>query len=150
MADKDSEDGRLALAVARHLLEQEGAGAAWGIEILEIGPGYARIAMTVTAAMLNGYKVVHGGMTFALADTAFAYACNARNIATVGQAASIVFLAPARLGDRLVAEACEHGSAGRTGVYQVTVRLAQSDEVIATFQGQSRKIGDQIIDNPEK
>ncbi|MBV8798321.1 MAG: hotdog fold thioesterase, partial [Alphaproteobacteria bacterium] len=88
-----TEADALARRVTEHLLSREGTGSAWGIEIEEVREGYARIAMTVTANMLNGYAIAHGGMIFALADTAFAYACNSRNMSTVAQAASIVFLA---------------------------------------------------------
>src|SRR5256885_535135 len=111
----------LARRVAGHLLSREGTGPAWGIEIEEARESYARIAMTVRPDMLNGHAIAHGGMIFALADTAFAYACNSRNVSTVAQAASIVFLAPAKAGERLVAEAREQALSGRSGVYAVTV-----------------------------
>src|ERR1700685_1952254 len=84
----------LARRVARHLRAREGTGAAWNIEIEEVREGYARIAMAVRKDMLNGHAIAHGGMIFSLADTAFAYACNSRNLETVAQQASIVFLAP--------------------------------------------------------
>src|SRR5256885_13738607 len=102
-----NESGADALArrVAQHLLSREGTGPAWGIEIEEARESYARIAMTVRADMLNGHAIAHGGMIFALADTAFAYACNSRNVSTVAQAASIGFLAQAKAGGRPVAEA---------------------------------------------
>ena len=85
------------------------------------------------------------GMIFALADTAFAYACNSRNVNTVAQSATVNFLAPGQLGDRLVAEAREEALTGRSGVYHVTVRN-QKDEKIAVFQGLSRSIGGPILD----
>ena len=94
-----TEADALARRVAEHLLSREGTGPAWGIEIEEAREGYARIAMTVRPDMLNGHAIAHGGMIFALADTAFAYACNSRNVSTVAQAASIVFLAQAKAGD---------------------------------------------------
>jgi acyl-CoA thioesterase len=98
--------------------------------------------------MLNGYGTCHGGMIFAIADTAFAYACNSRDIATVAQAASIAFLAPAREGDVLVAEARETMLAGRAGVTHVEVRTADG-RTIASFQGLSRSIGGAVIDRQE-
>ena len=107
----------LADKVARSMLAAEGTGPAWGIEIEEAREGYARVRMTVRADMLNGHGIAHGGMIFALADTAFAYACNGRNVKTVAAQASIVFLDAAREGEMLVAEAREAALAGRSGVY---------------------------------
>jgi acyl-CoA thioesterase len=130
MSDADE----MARRVAEHLLSREGTGPAWGIEIEEAREGYARIAMTVRPDMLNGHAIAHGGMIFALADTAFAYACNSRNVSTVAQAASIVFLAQAQAGERLVAEAREQALCGRSGVYAVSVTSGDGRK-IAEFQG---------------
>jgi acyl-CoA thioesterase len=138
---------RLARAVADRMLAREGTGPAWGVEIEEVREGYARIAMTLRADMLNGYAMAHGGMVFAIADTAFAYACNSRNVATVAQGASIVFLSAAREGERLTAEAREVALEGRSGVYAIIVSAA--DRVVATFQGQSRAIGGPAFDNKD-
>src|SRR5437879_3032776 len=93
--------------VAHAMLAAEGTGPAWGVAIEEAREGYARIRMVMRAEMLNGHGTAHGGMVFALADTAFAYACNGRNLRTVAAQASIVFLEPAREGDVLIAEARE-------------------------------------------
>ena len=134
----------LARRVAECLHAREGTGSAWNTEIEEVREGYARIAMIVRADMLNGKSIAHGGMIFALADTAFAYACNSRNVNTVAQSATVNFLAPGQLGDRLVAEAREEALTGRSGVYHVTVRN-QKDEIIAVFQGLSRSIGGPIL-----
>jgi len=134
----------VACAVAVTLLSREGTGPAWGIEIEEAREGYARIAMRVRPDMLNGHGIAHGGMIFALADTAFAYACNSRNVSTVAQQASIVFLAPAREGDRLMAEAQEQSLVGRSGVYGIRVRNQQGKDV-AVFQGLSRSVGGEIL-----
>jgi acyl-CoA thioesterase len=139
-----SEADKLARRVAEHLLAREGTGPAWGIEIEEAREGYARVAMTVKPQMLNGHRIAHGGMIFGLADTAFAYACNARNVSAVAQQASIVFLAPAAEGDRLIAEAKEQAAAGRSGVYNVTVRN-QAGQDIAVFQGLSRTTGGSVM-----
>ena len=92
--------------------------------------------MTVRADMLNGFDICHGGFITTLADSAFAFACNARNEMTVASGLSIDFLAPAREGDRLTAEAREVSLAGRTGVYDVSVRN-QRGEAIAVFRGRS-------------
>ena len=134
----------LARRVAETLLAREGTGPAWGVEIEAAREGYARVAMTVTPAMLNGHASAHGGMVFALADTAFAYACNSRNETTVAQQASIVFLSAARAGDRLVAEAREQAAAGRSGLYYVTVR-GDDGRVVAEFQGLGRTVGGAVV-----
>ena len=130
--------------VARAMLAAEGTGPAWGIEIEEAREGYARIRMRLRADMLNGHRIAHGGMVFALADTAFAYACNSRNLRTVAAHASIVFLDSAREGELLTAEAREEALAGRSGVYNATVR-GEDGRTIATFQGLSRSIGGALI-----
>jgi acyl-CoA thioesterase len=139
-----SEADALARRVAEHMLAREGTGPHWGIVIEEAREGYARLSMVVRADMLNGHRTVHGGMIFALADTAFAYACNSRNVSTVAQQASISFLAPAKEGAKLIAEAREEAVAGRTGVYSVTVRSAEGEN-IAVFQGLSRAIGGAML-----
>ncbi|WP_166041821.1 hydroxyphenylacetyl-CoA thioesterase PaaI [Sphingosinicella sp. YJ22] len=131
--------------VARAMLAAEGTGPAWGIEIEEVREGYARIRMTVRADMLNGHRRAHGGMVYALADTAFAYACNSRNLRSVGAQATMVFLDAAGEGDVLVAEAQEAALVGRSGVYNVSVRTADG-RAIAEFQGFSRSIGGEFVE----
>jgi acyl-CoA thioesterase len=135
----------LANRVAREMLSKEGTGPAWGIVIEEARLGYARLSMTVRAEMLNGHGIVHGGMVFALADTAFAYVCNGRNERTVAAQASIVFLGSATEGEILVAEAEELASAGRSGVTRVAVRT-EGGRVIAEFTGYSRTIGGAVLE----
>ena len=130
--------------VADTMLAREGTGPAWGLEIEDAREGYARVAMTLRPDMLNGHGTAHGGMVFSLADTAFAYACNSRNEASVAQQASIVFLSSAKAGERLVAEAREQAAAGRSGLYYVTV-TAPRGRVVAEFQGLSRTVGGAVI-----
>ncbi|MBV8688460.1 MAG: hydroxyphenylacetyl-CoA thioesterase PaaI [Alphaproteobacteria bacterium] len=125
------------------MLAAEGTGPAWNLELEEAREGYARVAMRIRADMLNGHGTAHGGMIFALADSAFAYACNSRNLRTVAAQASIVFLAPAREGDVLVAEARERSLAGRSGVYDVSVRT-EDGRAIAEFTGFSRSVGGEV------
>ena len=139
-----TEEDDLASRVARAMLAAEGTGPAWGVEIEEAGEGYARIRMALRPDMLNGHGIAHGGMVFALADTAFAYACNGRNIRTVAAQASIVFLDQAREGEVLVAEAREQALVGRSGVCNVSVRTADG-RPIAEFQGFSRSLGGEVI-----
>lgn len=105
----------LARQVAERLLSLEGTAPVWGIVLEDAREGYALVTMRVRADMLNGHGTAHGGMIFALADTAFAYACNSRDQVTVAQQASILFLAPAMEGDILLAEASENSVVGRTG-----------------------------------
>ena len=139
-----NEADNLARRVAETLLSREGTGPAWGIVIEDAREGYARIRMKLRDDMLNGHRIGHGGMIFALADTAFAYACNSRNENTVAQNASISFLAQAQPGDVLIAEAREASRSGRSGVYQVGVRTSDG-RVIAEFTGLSRTIGGPVI-----
>ncbi|HET7576539.1 MAG TPA: hydroxyphenylacetyl-CoA thioesterase PaaI [Sphingomicrobium sp.] len=134
----------LASRVAHHMLSQEGTGPAWGIRIDEAREGYARLSMQVRADMLNGHGIVHGGMVFALADTAFAYVCNGRNEKTVAAQAGIVFLGSASEGETLIAEAEELAAAGRSGVTRVSVRTGDG-RAIAEFTGYSRTLGGPVI-----
>jgi len=134
----------LANRVAQGMLAGEGTGPAWGISIEEARAGYARLSMTVRADMLNGHGIVHGGMVFALADTAFAYVCNGKNEKTVAAQASIIFLGSAVEGEVLVAEAHEVSTAGRSGVTRVSVRT-DDGRVIAEFTGYSRTLGGPVV-----
>ena len=134
--------------VARAMLAAEGTGPAWGVEIIEAREGYARVRMPMRADMLNGHRTGHGGMIFALADTAFAYACNSRNLRTVAAQASIVYLQPAREGDVLIAEAKEQALVGRSGVYHVAVK-SEDGRAIAEFTGFSRTVGGPVTGETE-
>ena len=135
----------LAGRVARSMLAAEGTGPAWGIRIDEAREGYCRLSMELRGDMLNGHGIAHGGMVFALADTAFAYVCNGRNERSVAAQASIVFLGSAKAGETLVAEAEEVAAAGRSGVTRVGVRTGDG-RAIAEFTGYSRSIGGQVVD----
>ena len=135
----------LAAKIAQHMLSSEGTGPAWGVVIEEAREGYARLSMTLTADMLNGHRIAHGGMVFALADTAFAYVCNGRNEKTVAAQASIIFLGSAQEGETLIAEAQEVATAGRGGVTRVAVRTAEGRPV-AEFTGYSRTIGGAVVE----
>jgi acyl-CoA thioesterase len=109
-----------------------------------IGPGHARMSMAVRPDMLNGFKICHGGYITTLADSAFAFACNSYNELTVAAGIVVDFIAPARDGDLLTAEALEVALAGRTGVYDVTVKN-QRDEVIAVLRGRSYRMKDKQV-----
>lgn len=121
------------------MMAADAASRTLGIEVVEHGAGRAVARMRVREDMVNGHAIAHGGMVFSLADTAFACACNSHGPVTVAAAAEITFVAPARLGDELVAEATERVVFGRAGVYDVTVR--RGDEVIAEFRGRSQRVG---------
>jgi acyl-CoA thioesterase len=112
-----------------------------GIELMEVRPGYARLAMTVTERMANGLGVCHGGLIFTLADSAFAFACNAHGRQALAQHCAITFLATGRIGMRLIAEAVERHLGERSGVYDVTVRNEADGAVIAEFRGHARMTG---------
>jgi len=107
-----------------------------GMEVLEISPGCATVTMTVRDTMLNGHDTCHGGLIAALADSAFAFACNSYNELTVASSFSIDIVAPARLGDVLTARSVEVSKAGRTGVYDSEV-TNQKGERVAFFRGRS-------------
>jgi acyl-CoA thioesterase len=120
------------------MMAADAASRALGIELVETAAGRAVTRMTVRADMVNGHAIAHGGLIFALADTAFACACNSFGPVTVAAAAEIVFVAPAHAGDELVAEAVVRTRFGRSGVYDVTVRRA--GQVIAEFRGRSHQL----------
>jgi acyl-CoA thioesterase len=114
------------------------ASQALGMRIVEVGPGRATLETNVRGGTVNGHAIGHGGFTFTLADSAFAFACNSYNRRTVAHECEIRFLAPTRLEDRLVAEAVERDREGRDGTYDITVRCG--DSVVAQFVGRSKEI----------
>jgi len=110
-----------------------------GMEVLAVAPGRATLSMRVREDMLNGYQLCHGGFIASLADSAFAYACNACNERTVASGFSIDFLAPAHLGDLLTAHCVESSRGSRTGLYDAEI-LNQSGKRVAAFRGRSYAI----------
>jgi acyl-CoA thioesterase len=134
----------LASRVAHQMLAAEGTGPAWGLKIEEVRQAYARVSMVVRADMLNGHGFAHGGMIFALADSAFAYVCNGANHASMAAQASIVFLDKVREGETLTAEATEVAREGRGGVTRVAVRTADG-RAVAEFTGYSRTLGGPVL-----
>ncbi|GAA1162366.1 acyl-CoA thioesterase [Kitasatospora gansuensis] len=118
------------------LYERDRTCQTLGIALDEVSAGRALMRMRVTASMVNGHGMAHGGYLFLLADAAFSYACNSYGPVTVAQAAQVTFLAPAAVDDELVAEAVERVRSGRTGIYDVSVRQA-TGKVVAEFRGQS-------------
>jgi acyl-CoA thioesterase len=134
----------LAEAAGAAMYSRDAASQAMGMKLIEIRPGYARMTMPVRADMLNGHQTCHGGFIFALADSAFAFACNSHNHNTVGAGCTIDYLAPARLDDLLTAEAVERTLSGRTGIYDVMV-TDQEGRMLATFRGKSHRVAGHLV-----
>ncbi len=126
----------LAESVREAMWEDDHASKAMGMQVLAIGPGSSTVSMTVRQDMLNGHEICHGGLMTALADTAFAFACNAYNEVTVASGFDVNLISSARKGDVLTARCSEISKSGRTGVYDVSVRN-QRDEAVVAFRGRS-------------
>lgn len=137
---------QVAEAVRDAMWRNDRASKALGMQVLAIGPGTATMSMTVREDMLNGHDICHGGLISTLADSTFAFACNAYNEVTVASGFDVNLVTAARLGDVLTAEAREVNKAGRTGVYDIEVRN-QRGERVAVFRGRSYTLkGKQVVD----
>lgn len=134
----------LANAATQAMWTRDNATHALGMTLESVAPGHAVMRMTVRSDMVNGHHICHGGLIFTLADSAFAYACNSYNLNTVASACSIDFLAPAREGDVLEATAVERSTSGRTGVYDIEVKVLGANTV-ALFRGKSYRIKGEVI-----
>ena len=119
-----------------------------GITIDAIAPGFARMRMRVTGDMLNGHASCHGGYLFTLGDSAFAFACNSFNQVAVAVSAAIEYLAPAHLGDELIAEASMQSQGQRSGLYDVVI-TNQRGERVALFRGRSHRLGGTLFDESQ-
>src|ERR1700740_529715 len=144
MNDDNQAAAARAERAAAALFGRDRASQALGMHITGVRPGWARVTMRVREDMLNGHAVCHGGMLFALGDSAFAFACNSHNEATVAAAAAIDYLAAAREGDELTAEASELWRTRRNGIYEISV-CNQRGERIALFRGRSYRIDGQVV-----
>lgn len=118
-----------------------------GMRLESVTSGRATLSMRVRDDMTNGHGMAHGGFIFALADSAFAFACNSHNVRTVAQACDIVFVAPAQVGDLLVADATERAVFGRNGIYDI--RVTRGADLVAEFRGRSRTIGGHHVAVPD-
>ena len=127
---------QIAQATCDAMWRNDRASRALGMQVLAVGPGSATLSMTVREDMLNGHDICHGGLVATLADSTFAFACNAYNEATVAAGFDVSLLAASRLGDVLTATARELNRAGRTGVYDISVSN-QRGEAVAVFRGRS-------------
>lgn len=145
---KNNDALRRARACAEKMYAADRASQALGIEVEVIDTGQAAATMTVTEDMLNGQGLCHGGLIFSLADTAFAFACNAYDDVTVASGASVEFLRPGRAGDTLKATAIERQRGKRNGVYDVTV-VNQEGRDVALFRGKSFATGRRMLDADE-
>ena len=146
MTDPMAHDAHaIAEAVKLGMFMDDAASRGLGMHIDAIGPGNARISMTVRPDMLNGFKICHGGFITTLADSAFAFACNSYNEVTVASGIVVDFLAPAHEGDRLTAECHEVARTGRTGVYDIKV-TDQDGKTVMVMRGRSHTIkGKQVV-----
>lgn len=136
----------LATRAAEMLYAGDRASQMLGMQLESCEPGRAVVSMRIRADMVNGHGLCHGGLIFALADSAFAFACNSHGDNTVAAGAAIEFLAPGREGDLLSAIAEERWRAGRAGIYEIEVRN-QRDETVALFRGRSHQIAGRVIDD---
>lgn len=138
--EPDQAARELAWRVTRERFDRDRVTTGLGMRIEAVGPGMSRLSMTIRPDMLNVHGSCHGGIIFTLADSAFGYACNSRNEASVGAACTIEYLRPAQEGDVLTATAEERFLAGRTGIYDITV-LDASGQIVALFRGRSSRTG---------
>jgi acyl-CoA thioesterase len=127
-------NSELATKVVAHMIENDLFSKWLGISVLDIKDGYSKIQMTVRSEMINGLGTVHGGIAFSFADSAFAFACNNRNILSVALDTSINFIKTIFVGDILIAEAKEIHNGRSTGLYHVTI-TNQNEHVVAMFKG---------------
>ncbi|MBI1344390.1 MAG: hydroxyphenylacetyl-CoA thioesterase PaaI [Terrimonas sp.] len=132
--------------VVSHMMEHDLFSQWLGIDVLEIKVGYSKIRMTVRKEMINGFGIVHGGIAFSLADSAFAFACNNRNNLSVALDTAINFIKPVHIGDILTAEAKELHNGRSTGLYQINI-YNQHDHTVALFKGTCFRTGKTLVDN---
>ena len=139
-----TEEDLFAKKVVEHMLQTDHFSKWMGIEMLDAAVGYSKIQMTLRKEMLNGFGIAHGGITFALADSAFAFACNNRNNLSVALDVTITFTKAVHVGDMLTAEAKEVHNGRSTGVYLITV-TNQKNEQVALFKGTCFRTGKTLV-----
>lgn len=144
-----TEKDKLARDVVAHMMEHDLFSQWLGIEILEIREGYSRIRMTVRNEMVNGFGIVHGGIAFSLADSAFAFACNNRNVLSVALDTAINFTKPVHVGDVLTAEAKEIHNGRTTGLYHIRISN-QKDHEVAFFKGLCYRTDKKLVEGGSK
>lgn len=146
---RTADPAEVARLSAEAMWSADEASTTLGMELLEVGPGRAQVRMRVRSDMVQGHRTCHGGVLFALCDSAFALACNSGGEVTVGASAEITWVAPAYEGDVLVADAVEEVRYGRSGVTRVSVARQGDGALIALFTGRSRSLGRPLLrDDP--
>jgi acyl-CoA thioesterase len=140
-ADKDA----FAVSVINHIMENDLFSQWLGITIVDIKEGYSKIKMTVRSEMINGLGIVHGGIAFSLADSAFAFACNNRNVLSVALDTSINFIKPVHVGDVLTAETKEIHNGKSTGLYHISI-TNQKEHVVAVFKGTCFRTNKKLVE----
>lgn len=139
-----NEKDKLAREVVDHMMKEDLFSQWLGVEVLEVQEGYSRIKMTVRKEMINGFGIVHGGIAFSLADSAFAFACNNRNNLSVALDTSINFTKPVHIDDVIIAEAKEIHNGRSTGLYHIQIRN-QHDHIVAIFKGTCFRTGKKLV-----
>lgn len=134
-------------AVAAAMFEQDAASQWLGMRLGAVASGRATVSLEIGDHMVNGHGNCHGGLVFALADTAFATACNTYNQIAVGSACHIDYIRPVVAGDTLTAIAVESALAGRSGLYDITIRN-QHDKIVAVFHGRAQRLRGTVVDSP--
>jgi len=129
-----NENDLKATQVVQHMMEYDLFSQWLGIKVMEIKEGYSKITMTIRKEMINGLGIIHGGVAFSMADSAFAFACNNRNVLSVALDTSINFLKPVHVDDVLIAEAKELHNGRSTGLYHITI-TNQHEHIVAVFKG---------------
>jgi len=130
--------------VVAHMMRHDAFSKWLGIEILEIKEGTSKIKMTIRKDMVNGFLIMHGGIVFSLADSAFAFACNNRNNLSLALECNISFLKQVNIGDELTAEAKEIHNGKSTGVYSIDI-TNQNNQQVALFKGTCFRTGKNLI-----
>ncbi len=139
-----SDSNKLVTRVVDHMMKNDLFSQWLGIEVLEVSEGYSKIKMTVREEMINGFGIVHGGIAFSLADSAFAFACNNRNNLSVALDTSINFTRPVHVGDILTAEAKEVHNGKSTGLYHISI-TNQNAHLVAIFKGTCFRTGKPLV-----
>jgi len=134
----------IAQSVVEHMMENDLFSQWLGITVIDVREGYSKIKMTVRKEMINGFGIVHGGIAFSLSDSAFAFACNNRNVLSVALDTSINFIKPVHVDDILIAEAKELHNGKSTGLYHITI-TNQNGHVVALFKGTCYRTGKNLV-----
>ena len=139
-----TEHDNLAFKVVDKMMKDDQFSQWLDIKVVDVREGYSKIKMVIRKEMLNGFGIVHGGIPFSLADSAFAFACNNRNNLSVALDVTITFTKAVHVGDELLAEAKEVHDGRSTGVYLVTISN-QKNETVALFKGTCFRTGNSLV-----